>query len=255
MKLSIIIPAHNEEKRIEITLKDYASFFQKKYKNNFEIIVVLNGCRDNTLDVVRKMKRKYSRIKYLSFAQSGKGFAILEGFKSASGELIGFTDADDSTTAREFNKLIEKIGNFDGIIASRWIKGSVVQPKQPFTRIIASRAFNMLVRILFGLNVYDTQCGAKLFRKDALKKAMLNIGIADWAFDIDLLYQLKKNNSRMLEIPITWKDSKGSKLNIAKTSLQMLLAILRLRLIYSPFSFMIRFYDKFKIINFREMLR
>ncbi len=234
MKLSIIIPAYNEEKRIGKTLEDYASFFYPLYKKNVEIMVVLNGCKDNTLNVVKEYEKKYFIIKHLDFKQAGKGFAIIEGFKKAKGELIGFSDADGSTTAKEFFKLVKKINGFDGIIASRWMKNSIVEPKQPFLRIIASRSFNLLIKILFLMPFKDSQCGAKLFKKDAIKKIIPQIGLTEWAFDIDLLYKMKKNNYKIKEIPIKWKDEVGSKLNLPKTSLRMFFSVLYLRTINSP---------------------
>ncbi|MEM2956104.1 MAG: glycosyltransferase family 2 protein [Candidatus Pacearchaeota archaeon] len=235
MKLSIIIPAHNEEKRISRTLEDYGKFFSKRYKKDFEIIVILNGCTDNTYNIVKKFKKKYSQIKYLDFKQAGKGFAIIEGFKIAKGNLIGFTDADDSTNAEEFEKLISNIKDYDGIIASRYLKESEVFPKQSFKRIVVSRIFNFLVRILFRLPYKDTQLGAKIFKRRAIKEVLLKLGLTEWAFDVDLLYNLKIKNFKIKEIPIKWKELGGSKLDIEKISIQMLLSIIQLRIIHSPF--------------------
>ena len=243
MKISIVIPAHNEEQRIGKTLDEYANFFRKKYKNKFEIIVVLNGCIDNTLGVIKKVKKRYNQINYLDFKQSGKGFAIIEGFKVSKGDLIGFTDADASTNARAFNDLIKNINGYECIIASRWIKGAVVKSKQPFSRILAGRAFNFLVRSLFGLKVHDTQCGAKLFRKEIIKKILPKIGITEWAFDVDFLYHLKKEGFKIKEIPTVWHDKPHSKLNLAKTTIEMFSAIIRLRLDYSCLKFIVRVYD------------
>jgi len=240
MKLSIIIPAHNEENRIARTLEDYG----KKYGKNAEIIVVLNGCKDNTIGIVKKLKKKYAQIRYLNFQQSGKGFAIIEGFKAAKGDFIGFADADDATTALEFNRLIEEIDGFDGAIGSRWMKDSIIIPKQPLARIIAGRAFNLLNRMMFGLKFKDTQCGAKLFTKKVVNKIIPKLGITEWAFDADLLYEMKREGFKVKEVAIKWQDVGGSKLNILKTPLRMFLSLLRLRLIYSPFKFIIKLYDK-----------
>ena len=240
MKISIIIPAYNEEKRISKTLEDYTIFFKKKYKKNVEIIVVLNGCVDNTLEVVKKYAKKYSQIKYLNFKKSGKGFAIIEGFKVAKGDLIGFSDADASTSAEEFNKLTENITGLDGIIASRYVKGAVMYPKQPLQRVIVSRVGNLITRLLFHLKIKDTQCGAKLFKKSTIKKVLPALGTTEWGFDIDLLYQIKKNNFRIKEMPILWKERGGSKLKIWKASLQTLLAVISLRIINSPVSIFIK---------------
>ena len=239
MKLSIIIPAHNEEKRIAGTLQDYGAFFKKRYKKDCEIIIVLNGCKDNTLKVVKKFEKKFPKIRHFDFEQSGKGFALIQGFKCAKGDLIGFSDADDATSAEEFFKLIKNIEGFDGVIASRWMKGSVVSPKQPLIRIIAGRSFNFLNRILFGLTFKDTQCGAKIFRKDAIRKILPKLGVTEWAFDIDLLYHMNKMGFKIKEVPIKWCDAKGSKLNVPKTSLRMFLSIIYLRTINSPFKMLL----------------
>jgi len=243
MKLSIIIPAYNEEKRIAASLEDYATLFSEKYGKDFEIIVVMNGCKDNTFGIVNNFEKIFPQIKHLDFEKSGKGFAIIEGFKVAKGELVGFTDADNSTDASQFEKLIENLKDYDGIIGSRWMKGSVVEPRQPFSRRIASRSFNLLTRMFFGLKFGDTQCGAKIFKKEAISRTLPRLGITEWAFDIDLLYKLKKNGCRIKEIPITWRDVGGSKLNVSKTSLKMFLAVTRLRLINSPFRFVVKTYD------------
>jgi len=233
MKLSIIVPAHNEQDRIARMLDDYSSLFGKTYGKDFEIIVVLNACTDNTLKVVRDIEAKHHQIRHLDYEEGGKGIALIEGFKHARGDIVGFTDADGSTSAKEFLKIIRNIDGFDGAIGSRWIKGSKVSPKQPLSRRIAGRAFYILVRVLFGLNFKDTQCGAKAFKKDAMKKILPHLKVKKWAFDIDLLYQAKRANLIIKEVPIEWKDEQGSKLKIFKTSYEMGKTILHLRLKYS----------------------
>ena len=245
MKLSIVIPAYNEERRIVRALEDYAKFFTAKYKDNFEILVVANGCRDNTVGVVKEVAKRYKQIKYKDIKEPiGKGGAVIEGFKLVNGELIGFVDADDSTSSEVFYDLIKKINGYDGIIASRWTKGSIIKPRQPLSRRIASRCFNMLVRILFGINVSDSQCGAKLLKRNVVKSVVNDLGITRWAFDVDLLYNLKRKNFKFIEIPTVWSDTYGSKLDVVRTSIEMFLAISRLRLIYSPFKFIVNIYDK-----------
>ncbi len=242
--ISIIIPAYNEEKRIGKTLHDYLPYFQKEYKNNFEIIVVLNGCKDATLNIVKQYAH-YSQLRYKNITSAiGKGGAVIEGFKLAQGKLVGFVDADDSTKAKEFHKIQQHLADADGIIASRWIRGAVTRPPQPLYRRIASRAFNILVRILFQLPLRDTQCGSKLFRREAIQKVLPQIGITSWAFDIDLLYQLKKNHYRIIETPITWENNTNSTLRIRKAAIEMFLAITRLRLLYSPLAFIVTVYDR-----------
>lgn len=240
MRLSIIIPAYNEEKRIGKTLEEYTKFFKEKFGKDFEVIVILNGCKDNTLSIVKKYDIKFKDIK----EAIGKGGAVIEGFKIAKGDFIGFVDADNATPSRAFYELYKNINGNDGIIASRWIKGARIGKKQPLSRRFASRVFNILVRALFRIGVRDTQCGAKLFRKDAIKKIVDKLGITKWGFDIDLLHLMKRNGFKVIETPTEWNEPGDSHLNVKKTSVEMFLSVGRLRLIYSPFRFIVKIYDK-----------
>jgi len=236
MKVSIIIPTHNEEKRIENTLEEYVNFFNKSMKGSYEILVILNGCTDNTIEILKNISKKYGSIKYKNFKESGKGFAILEGFKEAlknKSDMIGFVDADMATSPAAFYDLIKNIKNYDGIIASRYVKGAIVRPKQRLQRIFASRIFNFLVRVMFLLPYKDTQCGAKLIKKDALEKILYKITTTNWAMDVDLLYKAKKLKLNVKEHPTVWEDKEGSRLNLRKASIQMFFAIIRLRLLNS----------------------
>lgn len=243
MKLSIVIPAYNEEKRIARTLQDYITFFKKK-KITFEIIVVLNGCVDNTLGIVNKFAKKHRQIRYKNFKEAiGKGGAIIEGFKAAKGDLIGFVDADNATKPKAFYDLVKKINDYDGIIASRWIKGAKINRKQPLKRRVASRGFNILVRTMFSIRLRDTQCGAKLFKKKAVKKVLPDLGITQWSFDIDLLYQMMRQGFNVIEIPTEWEDNEDSKLRLKKTVPEMFLSVVRLRLVYSRFGFVVNSYN------------
>jgi len=241
IKLSIIMPAYNEEKRIGKTLEEYGKFFTnlKKIKIlDFEILIVLNACKDNTVGVVKEFQKKIKEIRYLDFEQGGKGFAIIQGFKDAlkrNNDLIGFVDADMATSPEDFSNLVKNCKFYDGIIASRYVKGAIVNPKQPVQRIIASRIFNTLVRTLFLFSYRDTQCGAKLFKKRCLKKIIMEIGETEWAFDVDLLYLSKKNKFKIKEYPTVWKEPGASKLNLKKASIQMFLAVIQLRIINTRF--------------------
>ena len=245
MKYSIIIPAYNEEKRISATLKDYCTYFSHFPKKETEILVVLNGCRDNTLSIVQQFAKKYSLLRYVNIPEAiGKGGAVIEGFRRAKGDFVGYADADDATQAQYYHDLIKQIGDADGIIASRWMKGAVVEPKQPFSRRFASRCFNFLIHILFGLPFHDTQCGCKMFRAEALRKILPSLGMTRWAFDIDVLYHLKRQGFFVKEIPTVWKDRIGSSILVSRVSVEMFFAIVRLRLLYSPFKFLISIYNR-----------
>lgn len=247
-RLSIIIPAHNEERRIGATLEAYTSFFDSLVKIDmldYEIIVVLNACKDKTKDVVKK--HQTARIKILEFVQAGKGFAVIEGFKDAlkrNNELVGFVDADLATPPEAFYDLITKIGNYGGAIASRYIPGSIVNPKPTIQRIIASRIFNLFIRAILFMPYRDTQCGAKLFKRKAIESVISNLSMSQWAFDVELLYHLRKKGFVIKEIPTRWSDKEYSKIHFAKAGPFMALSIVRLRLLNSPFKSFVKVYNK-----------
>ena len=123
--LTIIIPAYNEEKRIGNTLDKYINYYQS---DDIEFLIVLNGCTDDTLSIVNVFKDKYpNRIRIINISDAiGKGGAVREGFKNTESDLMGYLDADCSTSPEEFKKIIDGINECDGTIASRWKKGSKI---------------------------------------------------------------------------------------------------------------------------------
>ncbi len=225
-ELSIVIPAYNEEDRIGGVLKKYANFH-----SSYEIIVVCNGCTDATVSIVEEMTRNDARIKLLVFKEKlGKGGAIIEGFKASVGKMIGFIDADESVGTADFTKLIEAArSNCDGAIASRRMKGARIPVKQPLRRRIASRAFNVLVKLIFGLTFEDTQCGAKIFRREVVEAILGDLRSRGFEFDVELLWRMKMNGYRVLEVPITWRYDRGSKFSLLHAP-NMFLNLIRIRI-------------------------
>ncbi len=250
MKLSLIIPARNEEKRIKNTLDEYLKFLRdlrkKKKIKDFEMLIVVNASTDRTLEIIKSYEKKNKEMRYLNFEQTGKGFALIEGFKDSlkrKNELIGFVDADFSTSIEAFNDLIENIKNYDGIIASRARKGAKV--RMSFLRRVTSRGFNFISRNMFFLPYKDTQCGAKLFKRRVIEEVTPELSLTQWAFDINLLYLGKKKGFKIIEHPTIWEDKKESKLNMARVPLLMFLSLVRLRLLNSPFRGFVRLYNRF----------
>lgn len=246
MKLSIIVPAHNEEHRIRPFLDAYTDYFIKKYADEMEFIIVVNGSSDGTEDIVREYAERFPQIQLLvEPARIGKGAAVGMGFRRATGERIGFVDADGATPPAAYQDLVEKIGDAGMIVASRWVKGSDVSPRQPLARRCASRVFNALVRLLFRLRISDTQCGAKLMKREVLDDILPHLGMTQWAFDVDVLFQARRAGHLILEVPTIWHDVEGSRLQVVRASKDMFLAICRLRLLYSPLKWVVALYDRF----------
>lgn len=234
--LLLLVPAYNEEHRIEPVLRDYGAYFKENYQGRFQLVVVLNGCKDNTLGVVQRVSHDYSSISALEFPGAiGKGGALIEGLKLAPlAELIGYVDADGATPPRAFHELVRRTPEADCVIGSRWLPGSVLHVEQTDRRRFASRVFHSLVEFLFHLHIRDTQCGAKVMRRQAVETIHSSLRIADMAFDINLLYSLKRAGFRILEVPTEWTDKIGSKVTLVRTSLVMFLSVVRIWLIYRP---------------------
>lgn len=245
MKLSIIVPAYNEESRLTPMLEAYQAYFLPRYGDEVEIIVVVNGSRDRTADISRGFGRAHPQISTVEETEAiGKGGAIMLGFKHARGDLVGFADADGSTPPEAFDDLVRNIGDAGAIIASRWFPASVVEPRQTLKRRVVSRIFNFLVRALFGMRISDTQCGAKVLRGDVIREILPHLGLTRWAFDVDLLFQVHRHGHAITEWATTWHDIGGSQLRIFRASFEMFIAIVRLRLLYSPLHWVVKLYDR-----------
>lgn len=250
MRLSIIIPAYNEEKRIEEKLAVYSKYLSnlmKEKKIDYEILVVINATKDKTLEIVKRFSKSNSNIRYLNLEKGGKGYAIIEGFKDAlkrKNDFIGFVDADLATSPEAYYNLLTSTKDADGVIASRYLKSSVVDPKPTIQRIFASRIYNFLLRLLFSLPYRDTQCGAKIFRRAVLEKIIPSLTITQWAIDIDLIYNARKAGFKIKEAPTVWSDRAYSTINFMQAGPWMALAAVRLRLINSPLNFIVKIYDK-----------
>lgn len=244
MKLSIVVPAYNEEGRIERFLDSYTPYFTEKYGDQVEFIIVVNGSLDRTEHIVEDYAARVPQIKVLvEPANIGKGGAVRMGMEAASGEIIGYTDADGATPPEALQDLADRLNDVDVVIASRWFKESVVEPRQKLLRRVASRIFNFLVRLLFGLKIWDTQCGAKVLKREAARSVLPELGLTRWAFDVDLIFQLKRAGCKIIEAPTIWHDVGGSRLKVGRASVEMFVAICRLRLIHSPFKCLVTAYD------------
>jgi len=235
----LLIPAYNEEDRIEPTLRDFATSFRSSYPGPFQIVVVLNGCKDDTLGVVNRVAKEDPELSALNFPDPiGKGGALIEGLRLAPhADLIGYVDADGATSPAAFLELVRLTAQADCVIGSRWLPGAVLHQSQPWLRRFFSRVFHSIVQVLFWMNIQDTQCPAKVMRREAVERIHSFLRIADLAFDVNLLYSLKRAGFRIMEVPTEWTDKIGSKVTktLLRSSLVMFLSVVRVRLIYSPF--------------------
>ena len=238
-EVSLVIPAFNEEARIANSLLEWIKFFDEHNSRNYEILVVMDGCTDQTVDVVSGLAGKRTVIIPLVCSKRlGKGGALIEAFRQSRGEIIFFADADGSMPTEEFRKFMRVIRRCDLAIGCRYFRGSNFKHNLPLSRLTFSRIFNVLLRIVFPelKRVHDTQCVSNAFRRKAIDAILDDLFISDFAFDVNLIYSALHGGFDVREIGIEYNHvDNGSKVscNLLKTSFAMFLSIIRLRLYYS----------------------
>ncbi len=231
MHLSIIIPVYNEEKRIPNTLREVDEYLRKQ-AYDYEILVVDDGSKDRTVEVGRGLASTIKNLKITGYKKNqGKGYAVRFGLKEASGDYRLFTDADNSTSIDQIEKMWPEFEKgFDLVIGSRDAKGAVLDPPQPWLRhVILGEGFKLYRKLMVGLwRVEDTQCGFKGFKKEAVEKILPKCQINRFAFDPEILVLAKKLGFKIKEIPVNWKNDLESKVNF-KSILKMALDLIKIR--------------------------
>ena len=209
LELIIVVPAHNEAKRLPTVLKEFVDLFGGS-QINYKIIIVDNASIDGTAEVVGKLN--LPEVLIIKEERLGKGRAVKTGFERAlefDSKYIGFVDADGSTPAKEYLRLFKVAQSFDGVIASRLLPGSQVYGRNILRQII-SKSFRFFRGLLVPLPFLDTQCGAKIFKTEAIRQIIDDLTITDMAFDVQLLLLLYENKFFIREEPSIWVHTGAS---------------------------------------------
>jgi glycosyltransferase involved in cell wall biosynthesis len=227
---SIIIPAYNESGRIAATLERIAAYAGEQHWD-VEVLVVNDGSRDNTVDVVEQLAQSHPFIRILENpGNRGKGYSVRNGMLQARGDILLFTDADLSSPMEESAKLFEVIAaGADVAIGSRWLRAELQTQRQPLLRQVYGRLFNIALRIVLGLKFRDTQCGFKAFRRDAAHAIFPLQKIERWGFDPEILYLARKLGHRTVEVPVRWAHSAGTRLHPLRDGMRMVLDVFHIR--------------------------
>lgn len=202
MKLSVLVPAYNEQDIINKNLFEMRSELSK-LKIPFEIILIDDGSKDNTLKEARKASKKLKEVKVVSYSKNkGKGHAIVYGFKAVKGDLVTFLDADLELHPRQLKLFLDYLKKFnaDVVVGSKRHPESKI--KYPFQRKFLSNCFYFLTRILFGIPVKDTQAGIKLYKYKVLKDVLPKIVVKGYAFDLEILVNAHRKGYKIIEAPI-----------------------------------------------------
>lgn len=231
MRLSVIIPAYNEEKRIPKTLAEIDEYL-KNQNYDSEIIVVNDGSKDKTAEAIRERVSMIKNLKLIdNRINQGKGAVVRQGLLSAQGEFRLFTDADNSTSIDQIEKMWPEFKKgYEIIIGSRDVKGAVLDPPQPFLRqVILGEGFKLFRKIIIGLwKIQDTQCGFKCFTKESAENIFPKCKIDRFAFDPEILIIAKKLGYKIKEIPVYWKNDPESKVKF-KSMIKMAIDLFKIR--------------------------
>jgi dolichyl-phosphate beta-glucosyltransferase len=233
-KLTIVIPAFNEAKKIEATVNEVTEYLSGK-GYSYELIIVDDGSEDDTLDIIKRYKSINSNgnIKILeNVSNKGKGYAVRNGIMQATGDYILFMDADNSTRIFEIERVLPSFKEgFDIVIGSRRLKnvpGNIVI-SQPSYRHVLGEIYIYISRLFFKISVRDYNCGFKIFKNNVAKKIFSKQMMDDWSFDLETLFLVEKNCFKIKEVPVNWKHYKGSKVRPVLDGIKSFISILMIK--------------------------
>ena len=226
--LSIVVPAYNEELRIDATLRKIRAYADRQ-PFGVEVIVVDDGSKDATAEVVAK----FPGVRILRVSPNrGKGHAVRHGALNSAGKFVLFTDADLSAPIEEADTLFAALeaSGAAAAVGSRAIRRELIGIRQPILRDYSGRCFNLLVQLFTGLRIHDTQCGFKLFRMDATRRAFELQRVEGFGFDPELLFLVTRLGGKIIEVPVHWNHDPASKVRFPRDPIRMFADLISLRL-------------------------
>jgi dolichyl-phosphate beta-glucosyltransferase len=227
---SIVIPAYNEAARIQNALDQVVACIHAR-NWNAEVVVVDDGSRDQTADIVRTFSSAHPEVRLLQNpGNHGKGYSVRNGVLHSFGEIVMFTDADLSAPIEEADGLFAAIASgADIAIGSRWLERTRQTIRQPLYRQIFGRCFNGVTRAIMGLPYADTQCGFKAFTRAAAQTVFQLQTIERWGFDPEILFIARKRGYRVDEVPVSWAHDERTRISYLRDGTRMLqdIAIVR----------------------------
>lgn len=230
--ISIVIPAYNEERRLPATLDSVLDYLRQATFSSAEVLVVDDGSRDGTALVARDFASRYPEVRLLENpGNRGKGYAVRHGMLKAKGDWILFSDADLSAPIAELDKLLAAARERGARVAigSRALDRSLIKIHQSVFRENAGRIFNLCMRLVTGLPLWDTQCGFKLFEAGAAREIFRRQKLDGFSFDVEALFLARKLGFRTIEVPVRWSHTEGTKVSMFSDSLLMFVDLFQVR--------------------------
>ncbi len=239
MKVSIVFPSYNEIENIRKNVLSQVFEYLSTVTWDYEVIFADDGSTDGTVRELLKIAKEHKKVRVLALHHRGKGPTVLEALQQATGDVRLFSDFDQATPLAEIEKLLSAVeSGADIAVGSRELTGSE-RKDEPFHRHLMGKGFNFFVNLIALRGIHDTQCGFKLFTKNACNILLSKVyvyagkgkmaGAFTGAFDVELLYLARKYGLRIVEMPIAWTYAKTNRVDPVKDSLRMLVDIMRVR--------------------------
>ncbi len=225
MYLSWIIPAYNEEKRIERSIRDAAAFLRSKnFPGGFEILVSNSASRDRTVEVVTRLMADISELRLLNLENKGKGWAVRSAMLAVRSEVRMFSDADNSVSPEQLDRFlpllcpldqVKKEDCFDVVIGSIEIPGATIEEHAQWYRRMLGKFAKYVIRAVSGLwAIHDSQRGFKVFSAAAAEAVFSRQAMTGWGFDVEILVIARLHGFRICEVPVHWVNPPDSKVGI-----------------------------------------
>jgi len=229
--VDIVVPVYNEEKILEKSISNLTDFLNKNFKHDWQIIIADNASIDKTLEIANNLSKKYKKVKVLHLDQKGRGRALRAAWTQSKADIVSYMDVDLSTDLTFFPLMVDSLlQGYDVATGSRLMKGAEI--KRSLKREILSRGYNVLVRLILGVNYKDSQCGFKAVTREIVDKIVPEVKDNAWFFDSELLFRAHKRGYKIKEIPVKWIEDEDSRVKIVNTVTNYLKSIAVLRLEY-----------------------
>lgn len=239
VNLSLVIPCYNEGQKLVkniTTIRDY--MFEHNKGCSYEIIIVNDGSKDNTLNICNKLSKEFNNVFVVTYDNNkGKGYAVKQGISNSKGDYVMFMDADLSTDLSAIRESLKELKNNYIVVGSRRHKESNLIKKQGLIRQFIGKSCSILTNLIIPLHLPDTQCGFKSFDGDLARELVKYQSLDGFSFDVELLYIAKLNKYSIGEIPVIWENDDDSKVSMFNSSVNFFLDLFKIRFNKSKYIF------------------
>lgn len=226
--VDVVIPVYNEERVLAQSIATLREFLEGNLPPGWRIVIADNASTDKTWEIAQALSQKHPDVVSLHLDEKGRGQALRRAWLGSSAEIVSYMDVDLSTDLDAFPKLIQAIEEgYHVAVGSRLMPGSSV--RRSFKREFTSRGYNFLIKAMLRAKFSDAQCGFKALSAEAARELVPLIQDQEWFFDTELLILAQRKGYRIREVPVAWIEDPDSRVSIAKTALDDLKGLLRMR--------------------------